>query len=317
MKYSEIKIKTSEGGMETVTGLLLSLGIEETVINAGSTAMDILDKKEGYEWDYVNPDIFTGEKISSQNEAEILFYLSQDDEGEKLYSLVEEKIQELKKADIGDLGALKVEKTVVDDCDWIKIYRDSLKAIALGDRIIVKPTWKEIENLDNKIEINLDPGMAFGTGDHPTTSMCAELMIECGCEGKDILDVGTGSGILAIIAQKLGGNHILGVDIDEIAVEVARENGRINNCTDNVIFEAGDLTKGLDFQADIVVGNLMAEVVIMLSEAVKNHMKPNGVFISSGILIEKEDMVKKALQNNGLKIEKVTREGEWCAIMAR
>ena len=165
--------------------------------------------------------------------------------------------------------------------------------------------------------LELDPGMAFGTGDHETTSMCAVLMDEVSCEGKDVLDVGTGSGILAIAADLLGANEILGVDIDPIAVEVAIENGKINNCGDNVKFIEGDLTKGIDFKADIVVANLMAEMVVMLTKAVKNHMKAGSVFISSGILVEKKDMVIEALKEVGLEPFKIIDKGDWSAIAAR
>ena len=159
--------------------------------------------------------------------------------------------------------------------------------------------------------------MAFGTGDHATTSMCAVLMDEAGCEGKKVLDIGTGSGILAIAADLLGASDILGVDIDPSAVEVAIENAEVNGCGDNVRFIEGDLTKGIDFRADIVVANLMAEMVVMLISSVKEHMLPEGVFISSGILVEKKDMVIEALDKAGFETVKVMKKGEWCAILAR
>lgn len=217
----------------------------------------------------------------------------------------------------GVLGRLEIETTVVDDGQWKDSYKEHFKTIDLTDNIIVKPSWEPVPENNTKKILELDPGMAFGTGDHATTSMCAVLMDEAGCEGKKVLDIGTGSGILAIAADLLGASDILGVDIDPSAVEVAIENAEVNGCGDNVRFIEGDLTKGIDFRADIVVANLMAEMVVMLISSVREHMLPEGVFISSGILVEKKDMVIKALDKAGFETVKVMKKGEWCAILAR
>lgn len=206
---------------------------------------------------------------------------------------------------------------MVDDGQWKDSYKEHFKTIDLTDNIIVKPSWEPVPENNTKKILELDPGMAFGTGDHATTSMCAVLMDEAGCEGKKVLDIGTGSGILAIAADLLGASDILGVDIDPSAVEVAIENAEVNGCGDNVRFIEGDLTKGIDFRADIVVANLMAEMVVMLISSVREHMLPEGVFISSGILVEKKDMVIKALDKAGFETVKVMKKGEWCAILAR
>lgn len=219
--------------------------------------------------------------------------------------------------DKNQMGRLDVEVATIDDQEWMNSYKDHFKTIDLTDHIIVKPSWEDVPEGNTKQVLELDPGMAFGTGDHETTSMCAVLMDEVGCEGKDVLDVGTGSGILAIAADLLGAKEILGVDIDPIAVEVAIENGKINKCGDNVKFIEGDLTKGIDFKGDIVVANLMAEMVVMLTKAVKNHMKPGAVFISSGILVEKKNLVLDALKEVGLEPIKIIDKGDWSAIAAR
>lgn len=315
MRYKEIKIETTEGAVEHITALLENLGVYGSIVNAKSTVLDILNKKEGYEWDYVNPEVFVDEKITEDSLAELIFYLDEDDEAtlESIY----ESLDKLKSSEEDmNFGSLKTSTSKVEDEDWIEVYKNNLKPVYIGKDIAIIPTWwKEVDEAA-EIKIYMDPGMAFGTGDHPTTSMCAEFLREETCKDKDILDVGTGSGILAILGEKLKGRKILAVDIDPASVEVARENIKINNCKNIEVLE-GDLTKGINFQADIVVGNLMAEVVCLLAQSVRKHMKENSIFISSGILVEKEAMVKSCLIKEGFNIEEIKIRDEWCAIKAR
>ena len=313
MRYLQTQIYTTDTGIEELTGLLMRFNIDQTVVESPETAHEILDKKHDYEWDYVDEDF-----IDDNAEPKITFYLSDDEDGRKLLNMFKEAITHMAKEDgEGVLGRLEIETTVVDDGQWKDSYKDHFKTIDLTDNIIVKPSWEPVPENNTKKILELDPGMAFGTGDHATTSMCAVLMDEAGCEGKKVLDIGTGSGILAIAADLLGASDILGVDIDPSAVEVAIENAEANECGDNVRFIEGDLTKGIDFRADIVVANLMAEMVVMLISSVREHMLPEGVFISSGILVEKKDMVIKALDKAGFETVKVMKKGEWCAILAR
>ena len=313
MKYLQVDIITTEEGIEELTGLLLVHGISETVVDNPGTALEVLNKKNDYEWDYVEESAF-----NTDYDPKISFYLDDSEEGKSNLEEIKNALVNLKTEDKNNiLGSLDLSVTVIDDQDWMNSYKDHFKTIQLTDNIIVKPSWEEVPEGNTKKVLELDPGMAFGTGDHATTSLCAKLMDKAGCQGKDILDVGTGSGILAICADLLGGKNILGIDIDPIAVEVAKENGKYNNCGPNVRFIEGDLTKGTDFKADIVVANLMAEIVIMLAEAVKKHMKPGAIFISSGILIEKKKKVTDAFEKLGLEVVEILDEGEWSAIVAK
>lgn len=313
MRYLQTQIYTTDTGIEELTGLLMRFNIDQTVVESPETAHEILDKKHDYEWDYVDEDF-----IDDNAEPKITFYLTDDEDGRKLLNMVKEAVIHMAKEDgEGVLGRLEIETTVVDDGQWKDSYKEHFKTIDLTDNIIVKPSWEPVPENNTKKALELDPGMAFGTGDHATTSMCAVLMDEAGCEGKKVLDIGTGSGILAIAADLLGASDILGVDIDPSAVEVAIENAEANGCGDNVRFIEGDLTKGIDFRADIVVANLMAEMVVMLISSVRKHLLPEGVFISSGILVEKKDMVIEALDKAGFETVKVMEKGEWCAILAR
>ena len=322
MKYLEVGICTSDAGIDYITAMLSDLEIYETVVESKETAVEVLNKKADFAWDYVDEKAFDDDGYAD-GESKITFYIEYGSQGDKLLERVFDEMGKVKRLKDRnelrmDLGSLIMEVSEVDDENWIRAYKETLEPIFLTDEIVIKPSWIDIGELsDEKTVISLDPGMAFGTGDHETTAMCGMLMEKYGCESKKILDIGTGSGILAIVGAKLGATEIKAIDIDEVAVEVAKENVILNACEDVVSVSVGDLTKGIEYKADIVVANLMAELVVFLSEAVREHMREDGLFITSGILLEKEDMVKEGMVVNGLEIVEVVCRGEWCAIVAK
>ena len=204
-----------------------------------------------------------------------------------------------------------------DDSEWKDNWKAYFKPARISDRIVVKPTWESYERNGDELIIEIDPGMAFGTGTHPTTSLCVKLLEKYIESPEDVvLDVGCGSGILSIASALLGVKKTVGVEIDPVAVDVARENVERNRLADRVEVLRGDLTKGLDLKADIVVANLMADLVMMLSADVAKHLRGKSVYISSGILIEKQEQVAGAIRDCGFRILEILEEGEWCAIAA-
>ena len=208
----------------------------------------------------------------------------------------------------------------VDDEDWKDKWKENFKPSKITKRIVVKPTWEEYIAGDGEIVLQIDPGMAFGTGTHETTSLCLRLMekyLSDFPENKKVLDIGCGSGILSIAAALLGAGEVMAVEIDKDAVSVAEENVKLNGVLNNVSVVQGDLTKGIDFKADIIVANLMADLVMVLAESAANHMEDGGIFISSGILTEKKETVSEAIRNAGFEILEIEEDGEWCAIVAR
>lgn len=311
MIYKQINIKTNEEAIEEITGILLSFGIDRCSIVSPTVAREILDKKESYEWDYVEESAFNNE------ETIITFYLENTDEANKIIDDISESLSALQSKNDEMVKFVEIEMLEVSDEDWMNSYKDHFKTIKLTDTIVIKPSWEKMPTDENLKVVELDPGMAFGTGSHETTSMCIKLMEILDCADKDVLDIGTGSGILAIVADLLGADDVLGIDIDETAVEVAKENAQKNNCKDNVQFMQGDLADGLDFKADIVVANLMAELVAKLSKSVIYHMKKDAYFVSSGILAEKEKLVVDAITSNGMQVIDIMRDGEWIAIVAK
>lgn len=207
----------------------------------------------------------------------------------------------------------------VDDEDWSTAWKKYYKPFRLTDRIVIKPTWEEYRAEENDIIVEMDPGMAFGTGTHETTQMCSILLDKYISANHDVLDVGCGTGILSIIASKLGAKKIEAIDIDEVAVRVAKENIEINGEAGKIkAFQAvlSDLKAG-DEKFDIIVANIIANVIIDLSSLIPYYLKKNSLFITSGIIKERKQDVIDACLKNGMSLIDDLEMGEWVAMVFR
>ena len=201
----------------------------------------------------------------------------------------------------------------VDDNDWNENWKKYFKSFEIGEKLAVCPSWEEYNNKDNRIVISLDPGAAFGTGTHATTSLCLEILENKICEEHSVLDVGTGSGILAIASMLLGAKSAIGVDIDALSVETANENARRNNVEQGTEFIVGNLADKISGKYDVVCANIVADVIIRLFDNIGNFMKDDGVLIISGIIdIRAEEVERSAIEHGFKIIENHTRE-EWHA----
>ncbi|MDO4544752.1 MAG: 50S ribosomal protein L11 methyltransferase [Bacillota bacterium] len=323
MKYIQLKIHASRQGLEQVTAMLLAKGIDQVSIDDPADMDDILNKEHEYDWDYIEDEL----KEDLDREPTLSIYFEDTPENQ-------EKVKELKIATMMlkskeleglygwdvDFGRLYAEDIPVDDTDWKDKWKEYFKPTKITERLVVKPTWESYEAAPGELILEIDPGMAFGTGTHETTSLCLKLMekhLGDAPEAKKVLDVGCGSGILSIGAALLGCKDVLAVEIDEDAVRTAKENVECNHVEDAVTVQQGDLTKGIGFKADILVANLMADLVITLADSAREHLKEKGVFISSGILLEKKDKVADAIIQAGFDILEIAEDGEWCAITAQ
>ncbi|MCQ2547743.1 MAG: 50S ribosomal protein L11 methyltransferase [Clostridia bacterium] len=318
MKYIKLEIQLNREAIEPLLGELMALGITDTVVEDPQDVEDIL-RDDFHKYDYVDE----GVKAILEERPKLIIYMNQDEESLRKAQDVHKAVQKLSadfKAGVygdSDFGDLLVSQEILDDESWRDKWKEYFLPTRICGDLVVKPSWQEYEKKANDLVIEIDPGMAFGTGTHETTSLCMKLMEKYLKKGDSLLDVGTGSGILAIGAELLGASDILGVDIDPVAVQVAKENVELNNPKSIIKIQYGDLTKGLDYQANVVVANLMADLVIMLSDSVKKHVAPGGYFISSGILVEKEELVSQAIKAAGFDIVEILEDGEWCAIAAR
>lgn len=320
MKYIKVKIYTSQQGIEPLTAMLMEKGISGAVVENPADIEELLDKKKEYEWDYIDKSVLENQ----DQEPVVSVYFEDTQEGR-------EKVQELKIAVMmlkskemegifgwdADLGRLYAEDEIVDDEDWKDRWKEYFKPAKITDKLVVKPTWEDYHADEKDLVIEIDPGMAFGTGTHETTTMCLELIEKYLKKGQTVLDIGCGSGILSIAAAKLGSGPALGVEIDPDAARTAEENVKLNHTEDQVTVKIGDLTKDIEEKADLIVANLIAPLVISLAPSACDHLNAEGMFISSGILTEKKEAVEEAIGQAGFTILEVREKGEWCAIAAQ
>lgn len=325
MKYNVLKIEISKDNLQEAIDALIAGSYESLVIDDPEDLREIEEHPEWYKFDYIEESL-----SDAARKPVITIYFTDDEEG----------LQEAERAKsiAAETGADCSISTTGDDSEWLYKWQENFKPTKVGERIVVKPSWEEYSAKADELVIEMDPGMAFGSGLHETTTLCIKalenvLTAERGIPAPSsirrelplarshqypwVLDVGTGTGILAIAAMLLGAEHCLGIDIDADAVRIAKENVERNGLTDKIGLCEGDLMAGVDFEADIIVANLMADLVIRLSPAAAEHLKPGGIFISSGILDIKEDIVAEAVREAGFEIIEVLHDGEWCAIVAK
>ena len=326
MKYLELVIHVNREGLEPMEAALMEMGLTDMVVNDPEDLADLMNKKHDYDWDYIGDEVFG----LAEEEPTVTLYFEGEETGNG-YQLAQEvdlAIEGLRQAmmngeygEDADFGPLTVTTSLHDDSEWKDNWKEYFKPSRVSGRILVCPTWEEYElSAEEKAAgvriLRIDPGMAFGTGTHETTSLCLKAMEKYLAPGMSVLDVGCGSGILAIAADLLGAGDVLGIEIDPVAVDVARENLELNGCGENVRVIEGDLTKGVDYKAELVVANLMADLVEMLSPDVRRHMKPGAKYISSGIIDEKLEEVAEAVKACGFEIEEIKEDGMWRAIIA-
>lgn len=302
MDYTEVTVSTSTQGAEIVSDVLMRLGA------AGTQILDRADlpdpAKPTANWELMDQSVID----AMPQDVQVKAWFSQDDLP-RVIGPLRDKLALLKGP---GMGSLEVSMQGVKEEDWSENWKQYYKPFRIGDHLVVKPTWESWDTLPGDLIIEIDPGMAFGTGTHETTAMCVSL-IEKYYRGGTLLDVGTGSGILAIAAARLGAQGVVAVDIDPDAVRVAKENVAHNGLESAVDVRRGDLLQGLSQQFDFAVANILAPVICMLAAPLKKHLTAGGVFVCSGIIREAEKDVHDALLAAGYTIDEVRHQGDWVA----
>ena len=212
---------------------------------------------------------------------------------------------------------IKVEINGVNEEDWATSWKAYYKPVHIGDRMVIVPMWETYEEQPGEVIVRMDPGMAFGTGTHETTRLVVTLLEKYTKEGCRVLDVGTGSGILAICASKLGAGECKAYDIDPVAVRVARENVKDNEC-DNITCDVSDLLYGVDLsggQYDLICANIVADIIIRMAPDIGKYMKDDAILLASGIITERSEEVVEAVKANGLRIKELLTDNGWCALV--
>ena len=311
MKWTEVLIKVDPQAVEAVTDILYGLGAQGVAIDE-PVDVERLREDELY-WDYIDEKLLENDT----EETKIMAYFSEEETNlpEKI-AVIKEKIRNLTEFGLS-IGSGTVELSNVNQEDWESAWKQYFKPVHVTDRIVVKPEWEEYSPQEGEIVIEIDPGMAFGTGTHETTSMCINQIEKNLKAGDRVIDIGSGSGILSMAAVLLGAEKATGVDLDPVAVRVALENVELNNLQDRIEILHGNLTDVIREKADIVVANIMADIILILLEDVREFIKDDGLFISSGIIQEKRAAVEARLLEKNFSIVEVETKGEWCAITAQ
>lgn len=326
MKWKKFKIKTTTEAEDIIISTLYDIGLEGAQIE-DKVPLTALEKEQMF------VDILP-EGPADDGIAYLSFFVEEDENGqlvmngiptdeETILASVKEELDALRIfCDIGE-GSIIIDET--EDIDWINNWKQYFKQFYVDDILII-PSWEEVKEEDkDKMIIHIDPGTAFGTGMHETTQLCIRQLRKYVTSETQLLDVGTGSGILSIIALKMGAKHAVGTDLDPCAVPAVEENKEVNGI-DAEDFEMmiGNIIDDKEVQDrvgygkyDIVVANILADVLVPLTPVIVNQMKPGGIYITSGIIDEKEETVTEAVKAAGLEIIEVTYQGEWVSVTAR
>lgn len=315
MKWNRFTVKTKAEAEDIVISTLAEVGIE---------GVEIQDKQPLTEEDKAQMFVdIMPEGPADDGIAYLNFYLEEDADKEAILKDVREALDDLK--NFMDIGEATIEESQTEDKDWINNWKQYFHQFYVDDILIV-PSWEEVKAEDkDKMILHIDPGTAFGTGMHETTQLVIRQLKKYVTPDTEMLDVGTGSGILGIVALKLGAKHVLGTDLDPCAVPAVAENKEANQIVDETFdMVIGNIIddKAIQDQAgyekyDIVTANILADVLIPLTPVIVNQMKKGAYYITSGILDVKEEVVVEAVKAAGLTVVEVTHQGEWVSVTAR
>ena len=316
MKWKKYTLTTTTDAVDLISSSFDEIGIEGIEIE---DHIPLTEKETKGMFIDILPELPPDDGV-----AKVSFYLDAASDTEEMLSRVREALEELRL--FTDLGACEIEESETEDKDWINNWKQYFKPFTVDD-ILIKPTWEELpaEHKD-KLLIQIDPGTAFGTGKHETTQLCIRQLKKYVKPGDQVLDLGTGSGILGITAIKLGAGRVFGTDLDENAITAVLENVEVNGILpERFEVRQGNIIDDRKIQDaagygcyDIAVANILADVILLLQGEVPVHLKPGGVFISSGIIDKKEKAVTDAiLANDAFELLETVRQGEWVSITAR
>lgn len=315
MKWNKFTLKTRTEVEDIVISTLADIGIQGAEIEDKQPLTEE-DKKQMFV--DILPDMPEDDGVAYLN-----FYLDEDEDADAMLEKVKAELDDLRNfVDIGE-GTITTSQT--EDKDWINNWKQYFKQFYVDDILII-PSWEEVKEEDKgRMIIHIDPGTAFGTGMHETTQLCIRQLKKYVTEETELLDVGTGSGILSIVALKLGARHAVGTDLDPCAVPAVEENKEANDIPvqdfemmiGNIIDDKETQDRVGYEKYDIVVANILADVLVPLTPVILAQMKKGGIYITSGIIDDKEETVVNAVKEAGLKILEVTHQGEWVSVTAR
>lgn len=315
MKWNKFRLRTTTQAEDIVSSILMDLGIQ---------GIEIEDKipLTAREKEQMFVDIMP-EGEADDGIAYVSFYLEEDQDKEEMLASVRNELEEMRT--FMEMGDLEIEESQTEDVDWVNNWKKYFHQFTVDDVLII-PSWEDVEPKDkDKMIIHIDPGTAFGTGMHETTQLCIRQIKKYMTPGAQVLDVGCGSGILGMLALKFGAGHSLGTDLDPCAIDATHENMEANGIeASQYEVMIGNLIDDKEVQDkvgydkyDIVAANILADVLVPMTPVVVPAMKPGGIYITSGIIEEKESVVTDAVKKAGLEVLEVNHQGEWVSVTAR
>lgn len=310
MQWTEITISTTTDCAEIIAQILVDCGSYGAAIRDRHD-LDQMQRPEGF-WDMIDEALYD----QLGQDARVTGYFRQDASLGDHLSALHARLEELSRIDLGGIetGSLELTSGELSEQDWANAWRKYYKPTPIGEHLVIKPTWEQYQPRSGDRIIHMDPGTAFGTGTHETTSMCLELCEKYVRPGDHVIDVGCGTAILSIASILMGAKDAIAVDIDLLAVDCARENVALNHMEDTITVRQGDLLSGTDEACDVMFANIVAGVIVMLAPDVPKRLKQGGRFICSGIIKEREAEVSAALTQAGYQLAEVRRKGEWVAM---
>ena len=315
MKWNKFRIKTTTEAEDIVCSSLMDLGIQGVEVE---DKIPLTQREKEQMFVDILPEIDVDDGV-----AYISFYLEEDEDKEKMLQAVREELKEI--GTYVNVGSMEIEESQTEDVDWVNNWKQYFHQFTIDDVLII-PSWEDVQPEDeDKMIIHIDPGTAFGTGMHETTQLCIRQIKKYVTEDTEILDVGCGSGILGMLALKFGAKHSTGTDLDPCAIDATHENMEVYGISrDQYRVMIGNIIDDKEVQDqvgydryDIVAANILADVLVPLTPVILNHLKTGGIYITSGIIEEKEETVVEAVKAAGLEVLEVNHQGEWVSVTAR
>ena len=315
MKWNKFRLQTTTQAEDVVSSILTDLGIEGVEIE---DKVPLTQKEKEQMFVDILPETALDDGV-----AYLSFYLEESEDKEAVLEKVRKELDEMR--EFMDLGTCTIEESQTEDVDWVNNWKQYFHQFYVDDILII-PSWEDVKPEDEgKMIIHIDPGTAFGTGMHETTQLCIRQIKKYVTDTTRILDVGCGSGILGMLALKFGADYSVGTDLDPCAIDATHENMKENGVSkDRYEVMIGNIIDDKEIQDrvgyekyDIVAANILADVLVALTPVIVNQLKPGGIYITSGIIDDKEEVVKQAVSDAGLELLDVTCQGEWVCVTAR
>ncbi|MCM3738691.1 50S ribosomal protein L11 methyltransferase [Oceanobacillus luteolus] len=308
MNWTEVCIHTTREAVESISYVLHEAGLSGLIIEDPLDLIKARDSQFGEIYE-LNPNDYPEEGVRIKAYLPVNSYLKDS------IAEIREEINKL--TDYHDMGKNEITLSEVHEEDWATAWKKYYKPLQVTDNITIKPIWETYEpKRDSEIIIEMDPGMAFGTGTHPTTVLSIQALEKYAEPSNVVIDVGSGSGVLSIAAAKLGAEKVYAYDLDEVAVKSSKSNIAMNELTDKISVKQNNLLRNVDLQAEVIVSNILAEIIVKFVDDAWKNLKNKGFFITSGIIETKKETVLEQLKHQGFEIIEVNELEEWISIVA-